>query len=334
MNGITDHDETELRDLFEDAVSDVHPRGELTRIMARARAETTPSPTRWLPLTVAAALATILTIGGVAWFAEQSQDVPTASPGGPGDDEDPTRSRVGRTVTVPVYYVGETAQGLRLFREFRKVQNVRGPELAIAVDEALTDSAADPDYRTGFPPNSRTISVFSDGQMVRADLTGRDLSSRPPGMSEADARTAIDAIVYTVDAVTQSQVGVQFSIDGEPTETLLGVPVGNLVERASQDQVLAPVAIFSPADGDTVGTEFRVEGQAMAFEANVVWELREGDEVVRSGFATAAECCTHSPFSFSVKAPPGDYTLVVSETDPSDGEGVGVSRDTKDITVE
>ena len=54
MNGITDHDETELRDLFEDAVSDVHPRGELTRIMSRARRETAPSPTRWLPLTAAA----------------------------------------------------------------------------------------------------------------------------------------------------------------------------------------------------------------------------------------------------------------------------------------
>jgi hypothetical protein len=334
MKGMAEHDETELRDLFEDAVSDVHPRGELTRIMARARKQATPSVTRWLPLTVAAALATILTIGGVAWFAEQSQNAPTASPGGPGGGEDPTRSRVGRTVTVPVYYLGETSQGLRLFREFRKVQNVRGPELTVAVDEALTDSAADPDYRTGFPPNTRAISVFSDGAMVRADLSGRDLARRPAGMSEADARMAVNAIVYTVNAVTQSQVGVQFSIDGEPADTLLGAPVGTLVERASPDQVLTPVAIFSPADGDTVGQEFTVEGQAMAFEANVVWELREGDEVVREGFATAEECCTHSPFSFTVKAPPGDYTLVVSETDPSDGEGVGVSRDTKDITVE
>ena len=334
MSGIADHDDIELRELFEDAVSDVHPRGELTRIMSRARAQTTPSPTRWLPLTVAAALATILTIGGVAWFAEQSQNAPTASPGGPGGDEDPTRSRVGRTVTVPVYYLGETAQGPRLFREFRKVQNVRGPELTIAVDEALTDSAADPDYRTGFPPNTRAISVFYDGAMVRADLTGRDLASRQPGMSEADARMAINAIVYTVNAATQSSVGVQFSLDGEPTDTLLGVPIGTQVQRPSPDQVLAPVAIFAPDDGRTVDTQFRVDGQAMAFEGNVVWELREGDKVVREGFTTTEECCTHSPFSFSVKAPPGNYTLVVSETDPSDGEGVGVSRDTKDITVE
>ena len=33
-------------------------------------------------------------------------------------------------------------------------------------------------------------------------------------------------------------------------------------------------------------------------------------------------------------APPGDYTLVVHDTDESDGEGLGTSQDTKDITVE
>ena len=34
------------------------------------------------------------------------------------------------------------------------------------------------------------------------------------------------------------------------------------------------------------------------------------------------------------EATPGEYTLVVHDTDESDGEGVGTSQDTKDITVE
>jgi len=34
-----------------------------------------------------------------------------------------------------------------------------------------------------------------------------------------------------------------------------------------------------------------------------------------------------------VTAAPGDYTLVVHDTDESDGEGVGTSQDTKRITV-
>jgi hypothetical protein len=41
-----------------------------------------------------------------------------------------------------------------------------------------------------------------------------------------------------------------------------------------------------------------------------------------------------SPYSFTVDAPSGRYTLVVHDTDESDGEGIGTSQDTKDITVE
>jgi hypothetical protein len=55
---------------------------------------------------------------------------------------------------------------------------------------------------------------------------------------------------------------------------------------------------------------------------------------VRNGFTTARECCTLSPYSFTVTATPGDYTLVVHDTDESDGEGIGTSEDTKRIKVE
>ena len=41
-----------------------------------------------------------------------------------------------------------------------------------------------------------------------------------------------------------------------------------------------------------------------------------------------------APYSFTVTAAPGDYTLVVHDTDESDGEGIGTSQDTKDITVQ
>ena len=40
-----------------------------------------------------------------------------------------------------------------------------------------------------------------------------------------------------------------------------------------------------------------------------------------------------SPYSFTVDAPPGSYTLVVHDTDPSGGEGLAPWRDTKDVTV-
>jgi hypothetical protein len=94
------------------------------------------------------------------------------------------------------------------------------------------------------------------------------------------------------------------------------------------------VLVESPAQDATVPTTFTVRGRAATFEANVVWELKRGDATVRNGFTTAQECCTLAPYSFTVTAPPGDYTLVVHDTDESDGEGIGTSQDTKAISVQ
>ncbi len=112
---------------------------------------------------------------------------------------------------------------------------------------------------------------------------------------------------------------------------VLGVDTTRPVQRAGADSVLAPVLDHRPAEGATVPTQFQVTGQASTFEANVVWELKQGDRVVRNGFTTATECCTLSPYTFTVTAAPGDYTLVVHDTDESDGEGVGTSEDTKRV---
>ena len=91
--------------------------------------------------------------------------------------------------------------------------------------------------------------------------------------------------------------------------------------------------VLTPSDGATLTSPFEVAGRATAFEGTVQWELRRGATAIRSGFATAAQCCTSSPYSFTVTAPPGDYTLVVREDDVSDGEGAAPAQDTKRVTV-
>ena len=60
--------------------------------MIRARAKR-PSSARWLPLTLAAAVATVLVIGGTAWLGNRGDDTPAAGPGKPG----PSATRQGRT---------------------------------------------------------------------------------------------------------------------------------------------------------------------------------------------------------------------------------------------
>lgn len=93
------------------------------------------------------------------------------------------------------------------------------------------------------------------------------------------------------------------------------------------------VVVSSPADGATVTSPFTVTGTAVTFEGTVTWKLRPvGGGRVVDGFATAAECCTSSPYSFTVTAPTGHYTLVVSDQDVSDGEGT-TTEVSQEVTV-
>jgi hypothetical protein len=113
------------------------------------------------------------------------------------------------------------------------------------------------------------------------------------------------------------------------------VPISEPLAQGDAADVLAQVWIVEPADGAEVesGSAVEVSGLAAAFEATVQWELKQGGKVVADGFTTAEECCTMAPYSFKVTAPPGQYTLVVHDTDPSGGEGFAPWEDTKRVTV-
>jgi hypothetical protein len=152
-------------------------------------------------------------------------------------------------------------------------------------------------------------------------------------MTRAEAALAVQQLVYTAQAVAHERLPVTFLLEGRPAATLLGEPTDRPVAAAAADDVLSSVSVISPANGETVTSPFTVRGNAAAFEANVQWELRRGSAVIRRGFATAAECCTLSPYSFTVEAPPGDYSLVVHDEDVSDGEGNPPTQDTKRLTI-
>ena len=323
--------DSDLRSLFEDAVSDVHPEGRTSEIRARAER---PSAGRWVSLTVAAAVAVVVVIVGGAWLAQQqSGDAPAAGRGS--TTKEPTgqpSSQARRTIQVPVYFVGSTAAGPRLFAETHVVNDTTESELQVAVEEALRGDPVDPDYSPGFQNETSTARASTDGETITIDLSD-DLGATVD-MPDESGTAAVQALVWTAQAATSSEQPVRFTIDGQPTDRVYNVDTSAPLQRASADSILSPISIATPAEGAVVPTRFEVTGQAATFEANVVWELKRGDEVARNGFTTARECCTLSPYSFSVTATPGDYTLVVHDTDESDGEGVGTSADTKRITVE
>jgi len=327
---MTTPSDSDLRALLDDAVSDVHPEGGTEQIRARAKR---PSATRWVPITVAAAAATAVVIGGGAWLAQQQ---PSSNPpaAGPGTPSSPSRAPAApsHTVDTTVFYTGATASGPRLFPEARRVTDATDSDLQVAVDEALTGTPHDPDYQNPFKPLGITATATVAGGAVTLDLSGP--VDRPSGMDAKDAEAAVQSLVRTADAAAQSGQPVTFTVSGAPAASVLGVDTSSPLAPASDDSVVSPVLIDTPAQGATVSTRFTVTGRAATFEANVVWELKRGDMVVRNGFTTAQECCTLAPYSFKVNAPRGDYTLVVHDTDESGGEGVGTSQDTKDITIE
>ena len=80
------------------------------------------------------------------------------------------------------------------------------------------------------------------------------------------------------------------------------------------------------------GWNHRFLGTGNGGFAGSIYYGQLGDSLKR-GFATAAQCCTLSPYAFTVSVPPGDYTLTVHDTNEATGEGVGTSQDTKDISV-
>jgi hypothetical protein len=331
-------EDDELRALLHNAVSDVQPERGLDAIQQQTQ-KVTPMKRNWFLATAGVAAAIAIVTGGVA-FLNRDQ-TPTAGPAA-GTSNPPTTGSVTPggnasdptpAVALPVYYLGDTPHGARLYREFRPSELQDTTATVAALDAALSGGAADPDYHSAWPASTSVNSATYAGDLITIDLHG-DVHDRPAGMTQATAALSLQQLIYTAQAVVQKgRPPVQFLIDGKHTDQVLGEASSEPLSAASADSVQSAVWIINPAEGASLNSGFTVSGVAASFEANVPWELKQGDKVVRQGFATAPECCTASPYSFTVDAPPGDYTLVVHDDDPSAGEGPGVTQDTKDITI-
>ncbi len=321
-------DERGVRELLDAAVADVEPRRGIDEIRERTRPGRRGS---WVWGTAGAVVVTAATIAAVALTA----GLPGASPNGPGPAGS-TSERTASPWVVTVYYVGDTGAGPRLFRESRfGPPSAGGDKFRDAVQQAVDGDALDSDYRSAWPAATHVDRVSVGTGAVTVDLSG-DLTTRPAGLSDAEARISVQQLVYTVQANTKA-LPVRFTVDGAPATTLLGVPVSGRVEAAGRDDTLSPISISSPAERSgrrvAVTSPVTVTGEASAFEANVQWELMRGDRVVKHGFTTARECCTLSPYRFTFTAPPGEYQLVVHEEDASGGEGTPSSLDSKNLTI-
>jgi hypothetical protein len=297
---------------------------------------------RFLALTLSGLLGSVVLAG-----CGDDQDPVASDPGGSGGTSsestpstdpsaEPTESGSGEQVTVPVYFVGDTPQGQRLYREFRKVESDN--PLAEAAALMAAGDANDDDYGTLFGNGGFASVSYDAGSGFVVELADDGYTTAPEGMTEQTARLAAQQVVYTLQGVQQQKDPVTVELDGTPT-TLFGVDTAAGLKRAGEIDTLALVSVTSPEEGAKVSGTFTASGVASAFEATVPWQVKQGEKVVLEGFATAEGWMDKLyPWETEVDVSglePGDYVFEASTGDPSGGEeGFGPTIDTKTITVE
>ncbi|MGD9961415.1 Gmad2 immunoglobulin-like domain-containing protein [Nocardioides sp.] len=346
-------DEERLRRLIEQSVADLEPRDQLDAI--RARTKETPMPASdttkrpWIWVTLGAAVATAAVIGGFAVLndPEPSADPspagsPSASASDPSADpsetpsEDPSSPAAGGAMAI--YVAGDTPFGPRLYREFRPTTSA--DRLLEAGQASTTGTPLDPDYfslwSSGGISDVSFDGIGNDGQ-IGVTLDPSTPLTRPAGMSREEARIAIEQVIYTLQAATQTRAPVQFYLEDNPVATVFGVPTSEPLAQGKPLEVLSLVNLTNPAQGTSASGSLAVDGVASSFEATVPWQLMQGAREVRTGFFTADGWQDKLyPFSGDIDLnglAPGNYTLVVQTDDPSGGEGPGPFVDTRDITV-
>jgi Immunoglobulin-like domain of bacterial spore germination len=280
-------DDRDISELLHDAVADVEPADRLAEI----REHTSPAPSRsgWYAagggvLAIAAALTAFAVIGDPAQRADDDLGGgPTPTPSE--TTHAPLTDDPGGPAT-PVYYLGETSRGTRLFREFARFGPGDPGQRALA---GLQSTPDDPDYRTLWVDTLLGDAVSDPEAGVVVVFVDPDARARPTGMTPLEAELSIQQVVYTLQAVFEDPtLAVQFRTESNPIDQVFGVPTSEPLGAAPQLDVLSWMSISDPGEGRVVSGTFTAQGRASSFEGNVPWRLLAEDRsVVREGFATA-----------------------------------------------
>lgn len=355
-HGNTARDER-LAELVSDAVSSIEPGDGLTAIRSRTDKETTMDRNRSWMYAVGGAIAGVAAVAAMIVVVSQIGDddsTPVANPPSDSQSAEPTGDNSpsadpteGETTTapttqptegaVPVYYAGESGRGTRLFREFQP--GIGGDPVAQAAYAAVAGPAQDPDYRSLWPDGTEATGSY-DGDVITVDLTGAALHDLPAGMTEEEAGLAIQQVIYSVQGAAKARAGVQLLIDGQRTDQVLGQPASEPLANAPVTETLSLMNVTSPEEGMVVsGGSLKAQGVNNGFEATMNYEIRLGDEVVDSGFATATGWMEDKlwPWKTTIDVSdlePGTYTFVAMNPDPSSGEGFPPDSDSKTFIIE
>ena len=180
------------------------------------------------------------------------------APQPPAGSGGPTVATGPPSANLPVYYLGTTSLGVRLFREYHLLP-VTGSDPAARTRAALTamlttSSPSDPEYTTPWQ-DATVTSVRVEGDTTTVDLHGVP-ATPPPGASTA--RVAVQQLVWTATAASGTTV-VRLLVDGRSVPALWGVPgLDGALTRAPRADIQAPIWLIDPQQAAPVGHTFTV----------------------------------------------------------------------------
>jgi Immunoglobulin-like domain of bacterial spore germination len=353
------NDDDRLRQLLTEAVSHVEPEDRLEQLRASLRHRPGVLPLLHTRPWYAAAAIVAAVIGVVAFLSavagDRSSNPGFSSHGGSPMPSviatgtavpTPSPSSTGGTQAYAVYYVGTDPRDKPvLFREFHRGPdypvNVPGSDrdvLTEAVRDAVTAEPLDPDYRSPWQRHGVSLAYATydtTGDTLRVALQGSDLARRPSDVTSAEARAAVQQLVYTAQAAIGKRVAVHFSTSSAHS-SLWGVDISHAVAAGSVLETCSHVSISDPGQGDVVSGNLRVTGVNNGFEGTVAVYLEQGGKHYLTD-ATIGGTAEDKLFPWAItldlsQVTPGTYTLV-AENDDASGRG-NPERDTRLITVE
>lgn len=242
-----------------------------------------------------------------------------------------TVSPTTNTQQATLYFVADNGTDFVLFSEPREV-SASDDLVKSALDALITHAITplDSDYTNLWTGGTTVNSVSVDGSLATVDLTLGKLNVGASGEGRA-----IDQLVWTVTTANPAITEVAITVDGKTVESLAGhVDASKPFTRADTYDVLSPVAISVPQENHVLSSPVTITGEACTFEANVVWELSQDGNVIKSGSTTAAEACpTRSPWTIELGAlAPGHYRIRAFDLSAKDGSLY--TEDTKDFDVQ
>jgi len=189
-------------------------------------------------------------------------------------------------MTVSMYYVGKTNNGLRLYREFRSIMST--DDIGLNSLQTLVKKRHQPldkDYSNLWGNGSVINYIRYSGSKAIVDIAVVPLNVG----AEAEMR-AIDQLVWTLTANHPSTSTVRFTSGGKAFESFAGhVDARHAFSRELPSEVLAPVWVDQLASVLTSPVTMR--GAACTFEAGVYWQLFRNGALVQENQVLASGAC-------------------------------------------